>query len=219
MRATRRRRSMGRHPAPTFLFADLAGYTALTEEQGDQAAARVAHEFGRTMSALSREHGAWQVKSMGDGVMIWAPDAARAVALAARAVVEVGHAPRFAARARRRAYPSGGHARLGLVWQLCQCRCSPRGRGRPQRSARQLVGSLGRLRRADGLAPDSARARAARGRAADRGLAANVTGVESNRHGMPIALEQVCARGVEREHVRPIVRALPMPTAHASRGQ
>jgi class 3 adenylate cyclase len=93
MRATRRRRSMGRHPAPTFVFADLAGYTALTEEQGDQAAARVAREFGRTMSALSRAHRAWQVKSMGDGVMIWAPDAARAVALAARAVVEVGTRP------------------------------------------------------------------------------------------------------------------------------
>ena len=35
------------------------------------------------MTGLSRDHGAWQVKSMGDGAMIWAPDAARAVALAA----------------------------------------------------------------------------------------------------------------------------------------
>ena len=30
--ATSRRRSMRRHPAPTFAFADLAGYTSLTEE-------------------------------------------------------------------------------------------------------------------------------------------------------------------------------------------
>jgi class 3 adenylate cyclase len=74
--ATSRRRWMQRHPAPTFVFADLAGYTALTEERGDEAAASVAREFRRTMCALSREHGAWQVKSMGDGVMIWAPDAA-----------------------------------------------------------------------------------------------------------------------------------------------
>ena len=88
--ATSRRRLMGRHPAPTFVFADLAGYTALTEERGDEAAARVAREFRRTMCALSREHGAWQVKSMGDGVMIWAPDAGRAVALAARTVERVG---------------------------------------------------------------------------------------------------------------------------------
>jgi class 3 adenylate cyclase len=45
------------------------------------------------MSALTREHGAWQVKSMGDGMMIWVADAAQAVALAARAVKEVGTRP------------------------------------------------------------------------------------------------------------------------------
>jgi adenylate cyclase len=85
--ATRTRRRMQRHPAPTFVFADLVGYTALADTQGDEAAARVARQFRRTMSALSREHGAWQVKSMGDGVMIWAPDAGRAIALA-RHIVE-----------------------------------------------------------------------------------------------------------------------------------
>jgi class 3 adenylate cyclase len=90
---TRRRRWMRRHPTPTFVFADLAGYTALTEERGDEAAARVARGFRRTMCALSREHGAWQVKSMGDGVMIWAPDAGRAVALAAHTVEQVGTRP------------------------------------------------------------------------------------------------------------------------------
>jgi adenylate cyclase len=88
--ATRKRRRMQSHPAPTFVFADLVGYTALTEQHGDQAAARIAREFRRTMRALSRDHGAWQVKSMGDGVMIWAPDAGKAVALAARTVEEVG---------------------------------------------------------------------------------------------------------------------------------
>jgi class 3 adenylate cyclase len=88
--ATRKRRQMQRHPAPTFVFADLVGYTALTDERGAQAAARVAREFRRTMCALSREHGAWQVKSMGDGAMIWAPNAGQAVALAARTVQEVG---------------------------------------------------------------------------------------------------------------------------------
>jgi adenylate cyclase len=88
--ATRRRRWMRRQPTPTFVFADLVGYTALTEHRGDQAAAGVAREFRRTICALSREHGAWQVKSMGDGVMIWAPDAGDAVALAAHAVEHVG---------------------------------------------------------------------------------------------------------------------------------
>jgi adenylate cyclase len=88
--APRRRRWMRNHRMPTFVFVDLAGYTALTETRGDQTAARVASEFQRTMSSLSREHGAWQVKSMGDGVMIWAPNAARAVALAADTLEEVG---------------------------------------------------------------------------------------------------------------------------------
>ncbi|MHB8693217.1 MAG: adenylate/guanylate cyclase domain-containing protein [Solirubrobacteraceae bacterium] len=88
--ATRKRRRMQRHPAPTFVFADLVGYTELTDRRGDEAAARVAREFRRTMCALSREHGAWQVKSMGDGVMIWAPDAGRAMTLAAHTVEEVG---------------------------------------------------------------------------------------------------------------------------------
>jgi adenylate cyclase len=91
--ATRQRRVMRRHPSPTFVFADLAGYTALTEERGDEAAAKVAREFRRTMCALSRQHGATQVKSMGDGVMIWAPEPGAAVALAARTVEEVGTRP------------------------------------------------------------------------------------------------------------------------------
>jgi len=91
--STRRRRRMRRHPAPTFVFADLAGYTALTEVRGDEAAARLAREFRRSMCVLSREFGATQVKSMGDGVMIWAPDPADAVALAARAVETVGTRP------------------------------------------------------------------------------------------------------------------------------
>jgi adenylate cyclase len=85
-----RRRWMSRHPAPTFLFADLVGYTTLTDRRGDDAAAWVAGEFWRAMSTLSREHGARQVKSMGDGAMIWVPDATEAVALAARAVEEIG---------------------------------------------------------------------------------------------------------------------------------
>ena len=88
---TQRRRWMRSHPAPTFVFVDLAGYTMLTDTAGDQAAARVASEFHRTMGGLCREHGAWQVKSMGDGVMIWAPDATRALALVAAALTQVGN--------------------------------------------------------------------------------------------------------------------------------
>ncbi len=89
----RRRQRMARHPAPTFVFADLVGYTSLTEKSGDQAASDVAREFRRAMLVLSREHGAWHVKSMGDGAMIWVPDAGSAVRLAERMLTEVGTRP------------------------------------------------------------------------------------------------------------------------------
>jgi adenylate cyclase len=85
-----RRPWMRRHRAPTFLFVDLVGFTALTEAEGDEVAAETARRFRRTMRSLSRRHGAWQVKSMGDGVMIWSPDPAKAVALATETVRDVG---------------------------------------------------------------------------------------------------------------------------------
>lgn len=91
----------GAHPAPqvgqartrhvpTFVFADLVGYTALTDQHGDEVATSVAREFHRVMRGLTRDHLGWTVKSMGDGVMLWVPDAGEAVALAARTVAEVG---------------------------------------------------------------------------------------------------------------------------------
>jgi class 3 adenylate cyclase len=93
MSLARRRQRMARHPSPTFVFADLVGYTSLTEQSGDQAAADVAREFRRAMSSLSREHGAWHVKSMGDGAMIWVPDAGSALRLVERTLTEVGTRP------------------------------------------------------------------------------------------------------------------------------
>jgi class 3 adenylate cyclase len=86
----RTQRACRRRSTPTFLFADLVGYTAHTEAMGDAAAADLAREFRRTMCALSRDHGARQVKSMGDGVMIWIADAGDAVSLAAQALERVG---------------------------------------------------------------------------------------------------------------------------------
>jgi adenylate cyclase len=86
----RTQRACRRRSTPTFLFADLVGYTALTEAMGDAAAADLAREFRRTMCALSRDHGAREVKSMGDGVMIWIADAGDAVSLAAEALNRVG---------------------------------------------------------------------------------------------------------------------------------
>jgi adenylate cyclase len=93
IREMARRRWLARRPAPTFVFADLVGYTALTEERGDAAAAQVVRRFMRAISTLAREHGALLVKSLGDGVMICTPDAAQALALAERAVRELGTRP------------------------------------------------------------------------------------------------------------------------------
>jgi class 3 adenylate cyclase len=86
----RTQRACRRRSTPTFLFADLVGYTAVTEAVGDGAAADLAREFRRTMCALGRDHGARQVKSMGDGVMIWVGDAGEAVSLAAETLDRVG---------------------------------------------------------------------------------------------------------------------------------
>lgn len=91
--AARRHRRFARNPAPTFVFADLVGYGALTEQRGDEAAMRVAREFRRVIRSLSHEHGAWHVKSMGDGAMICVPDATRAVSLAERTLAEVDAHP------------------------------------------------------------------------------------------------------------------------------
>src|SRR5918911_558499 len=60
----------------TFLFADLVGFTALAELNGDEAAAEVAIRFTEDASRLAREHGARVVKRLGDAVMIHSRDAA-----------------------------------------------------------------------------------------------------------------------------------------------
>jgi adenylate cyclase len=75
----------GRVPAMCFL--DLVGYTRLTEEQGDQAAAELAGSLAVLVERSSREHGGLPVKWLGDGVMVHFRDPAGAV-LAALGMVE-----------------------------------------------------------------------------------------------------------------------------------
>jgi adenylate cyclase len=65
----------------TFLFADLVGYTALTDAQGDEHAAVVAIEFQRRVRDLAGRHGAHAVKGLGDAVMLRCPEAAAAIRL------------------------------------------------------------------------------------------------------------------------------------------
>ena len=55
---------------PAMCFVDLAGYTRLTEEQGDQAAAELASTLAVLVERLSRAAGGTPVKWLGDGVML-----------------------------------------------------------------------------------------------------------------------------------------------------
>jgi adenylate cyclase len=74
----------------TFLFADLAGFTAMTEAHGDEMAADAAADFCRDVRELLPGFEAEQIKSIGDAVMVRVPDASAAVRLAVRLVGEVG---------------------------------------------------------------------------------------------------------------------------------
>src|SRR4051794_15633929 len=76
----------------TFVFADLAGYTALTEAHGDETAADTAAAFRAAAADLLVETGGEEVKALGDGLMLRIPDAASAIRLGSRLVRDtVGH--------------------------------------------------------------------------------------------------------------------------------
>jgi adenylate cyclase len=77
----------------TFVFADIAGYTALTEAHGDADAAELAATFCGEISRIARASGGEVIKSIGDAVMVRHGDPAEAVALGLTAAHEViaGH--------------------------------------------------------------------------------------------------------------------------------
>ncbi len=74
----------------TFLFADLAGFTAMTEAHGDEFAADAAEEFFSGVRRLLPEFEAEEIKSMGDAVLVRVPAADRAIELAVRLISDVG---------------------------------------------------------------------------------------------------------------------------------
>ncbi|MBA3264169.1 MAG: YHS domain-containing protein [Thermoleophilaceae bacterium] len=79
----------------TFLFADLAGYTALTEAMGDEEAADLAADFCSRARQLLPAHGAEEVKAIGDALMIRVDEAGRAIHLGLRIVNEIGGGHHF----------------------------------------------------------------------------------------------------------------------------
>lgn len=72
---------------PAICFLDLTGYTRLTEEHGDQAAADLADRLRTLVRRSSAKHGGRPIKWLGDGVMFHFADAGPGV-LAALEMVE-----------------------------------------------------------------------------------------------------------------------------------
>jgi adenylate cyclase len=73
---------------PAMCFLDLTGYTRLTEERGDEAAAELAARLAGLVRRAAQEHGGAPVKWLGDGVMFYFREPGAAV-LAAVEMVEV----------------------------------------------------------------------------------------------------------------------------------
>ncbi len=59
---------------PAMCFLDITGYTRLTQERGDAAAADLAEQLGRLVQRTSMKHGGRPVKWLGDGVMLYFRD-------------------------------------------------------------------------------------------------------------------------------------------------
>jgi adenylate cyclase len=66
--------------AATFVFADIAGFTALTEAHGDEQAATLVADFREAVRA-ELPAGAAHVKTIGDALMLRIPDPSRAILL------------------------------------------------------------------------------------------------------------------------------------------
>ena len=64
---------------PAMCFLDLSGYTRLTEERGDEAAAAIAATLGQLVQLTAQGRGGRAVKWLGDGVMLYFPEPSAAV--------------------------------------------------------------------------------------------------------------------------------------------
>jgi adenylate cyclase len=67
--------------AATFIFADIAGFTALTEAHGDEQAACLVADFSAAVDTKLALFGATQIKTIGDALMLRVADPQHAVLL------------------------------------------------------------------------------------------------------------------------------------------
>jgi adenylate cyclase len=77
---------------PTICFLDITGYTRLTQERGDDAAAELAADVGRLVERSSVRHGGKPIKWLGDGVMFYFRDCGPSVRSALEMVAELAAA-------------------------------------------------------------------------------------------------------------------------------
>jgi adenylate cyclase len=75
---------------PAVCFLDITGYTRLTEERGDAAAADLATRLARLVRRSAQEHDGTPVKWLGDGVMFYFREPAAAVLAAIEMTEGVG---------------------------------------------------------------------------------------------------------------------------------
>lgn len=72
---------MGAGSEATFLFADIAGFTALTEVHGDERAVQLVDDFAAVVQAELPNCGGEYVKTIGDALMLRVPDPGDAIRL------------------------------------------------------------------------------------------------------------------------------------------
>jgi len=85
---------------PAIAFVDLSGFTALTEELGDEVAAEMTERMADLVHRATRRHGGTTVKFLGDGAMSHFPDPTGAVMASLEmvdAIPEAGLPPAHAA--------------------------------------------------------------------------------------------------------------------------
>jgi adenylate cyclase len=74
---------------PAICFLDIAGYTRLTQERGDRAAAGLAEQLGRLVQRAAMANAGKPIKWLGDGVMLYFADPGKAVSAALELVEDV----------------------------------------------------------------------------------------------------------------------------------
>ena len=77
---------------PAICFLDITGYTRLTEERGDEAAAELAETMSRIVQRTSTSRGGRPIKWLGDGVMFYFPEPGSGVIAALDMVVGIASA-------------------------------------------------------------------------------------------------------------------------------